>query len=149
MGTVAQPSVDHCVRWPGVASPFRMVSAKGIPVVRRLELWENSISERVCCQMLEGGQSERRAAANRVLQSQREGHCSPPQTSEALMALRGQKYLTGRGRGNRRKRWWRQCHGVCVSCIGADAVHQLTPCGSPFGLDLLACLDPVNVSRVP
>lgn len=66
------------------------------------------------------------------------GHCSP-QTSEALMALRGQKYPTGRGRGNRRKRWRRQFHSVCVSCIGVDTLQQLSPHGSLFGLDLLVC----------
>lgn len=31
-------------------------------------------------------------------------------------------------------------HGVCVSCIGAGTLHQLTPCGPLFGLNLLACL---------
>lgn len=30
-------------------------------------------------------------------------------------------------------------HGVYLSCTGVDTLHQLTPCGSLFGLDLLAC----------
>lgn len=48
-----------------------------------------------------------------------EGAACRPQTSEALMALKGQKYLTGRGRGNGRD-WCRcGCHGVCLS-VGTD-----------------------------
>lgn len=84
-----------------------------------------------------GRQSGRRALANRVRQSQRAGHCSP-ETSEALMALKGknipqegEEETEGQDGGDRsavvsvylvlgrhNASGNSLCHGVCLSCTG-------------------------------
>lgn len=70
-----------------------------------------------CSPGWEGAGQQESDPGKRILY--REGAACRPQTAEALMALKGQKYLTGRGRGNRRD-WCRcGCHGVCLSA-GTD-----------------------------
>ena len=50
------------------------------------------------------------------------------------MAFKGQKYPTGRGRGNGRP--WCRC-GALVSVCQDRHTATFNPCGSPFGLGFL------------
>ena len=62
------------------------------------------------------------------------GEGPSPRTSEALMAFKGQKYPTGRGRGNGRP--WCRC-GTLVSFCQDRHTATFNPCGSPFGVGFL------------
>ena len=82
-----------------------------------------------------GGQQEGRASGQRPTVACMWGGAGPsPRTSEALMAFKGQKYPTGRGRGNGRP--WCRC-GALVSVCQDRHTATFNPCGSPFGLGFL------------
>lgn len=124
------------VAWPGAAPHFRGSQACTLLC---LELLAGKVSPAGVCTMQGAGAGEQEgwgswSVANRIPRGEGAGHS--PRTSEALMALKGQKYPTGRGRGNGRDRCRRGGLGVCLSA-GTDAWHHLTPCGSPFGMGFL------------
>ena len=124
------------VAWPEASPHFRWSQACRLLC---LELLAGKVSPAGIFTLQGAGAGEQEgrgswSAANRIPWGEGAGHS--PRTSEALMALKGQKYPTGKGRGNGRDRCRHGGLGVCLS-VGTDARHRLTPCGSPFGMGFL------------
>ena len=118
----------------GSVPPFQMVSALESPV---LEIAGRASFICWNCHRAGswGGQQEGRASGQRPTVACMWWGAGPsPRTSEALMAFKGQKYPTGRGRGNGRP--WCRC-GALVSVCQDRHTATFNPCGSPFGLGFL------------
>jgi hypothetical protein len=98
------------VAWPGASTPFQTGLSQGQFCDRNYKQGNSPAEGLGCSTGRELGLGIRKrdgaagAEAKRVLWVKGEGDYSP-QTSEALMAFKAQKYPTGRGRGKGRKRW--------------------------------------------
>lgn len=114
--------------------PFQMVSALETPVLgtagrASFTCWN-------CHQTGSWGGSRRDwewSAANSGLGGAGAGPSL--RTSEALMAFKGQKYPTGRGRGNGRP--WCRCGALVSVCLSGRMHSTFSPCGSPLGVGFL------------